>query len=72
VALGSAQLIANRPREAEASFRQDLKRYPHNGWALYGLAESLRRQNRRAEAQAIDAGMRSVWPASQPRPDARY
>ncbi len=72
VALGSAQLIADRPRDAEASFRQDLKRYPHNGWALYGLAEALRRQNRRAEAQAIDAGMRSVWPASQPRPDARY
>ncbi len=72
VALGSAQLIANRPRDAEASFRQDLKRYPHNGWALYGLAESLRRQNRRAEAQAIDAGMRSVWPAAQARPDSRY
>jgi tetratricopeptide (TPR) repeat protein len=72
VALGSAQLLANRPKDAEASFREDLKRYPHNGWALYGLAEALRRQGRRAEAAALDAGMRSVWPTAQPRPDTRY
>lgn len=73
VALGSAQLLANRPKDAEASFREDLKRYPHNAWAMYGLAESLRRQNRRTEAAAIAAGLRSVLPqALTERPDARY
>lgn len=73
VALGSAQLIANRPRDAEASFRQDLKRYPNNGWALYGLAEALRRQNRRAEALRAQADFRAAWPGGDLlRPDARY
>ena len=31
----------------------DLARYPANGWALYGLAASLRRQHRAAEAGQV-------------------
>lgn len=72
-ALGSAQLLANRPREAEASFRKDLQRYPHNAWALYGLAEALRRQNKRTDGMDRHAEFRAAWQAADvPRPDLRY
>lgn len=72
-ALGAALLLAGRPAEAEQVFREDLVRYPANGWALYGLAESLRRQGRRAEAQRALAEYRAAWAlADRVRPDARF
>jgi len=39
--LGAALLDAKRPAEAEAVYREDLKRNPNNGWALHGLAQAL-------------------------------
>lgn len=72
-ALGGALLLAGRAREAEQVFREDLKRYPANGWALYGLAESLRRQARRTQAERIAAEFARVWQAAGDiRPDSRY
>jgi tetratricopeptide (TPR) repeat protein len=72
-ALGAALLLANRAAEAERVFREDLARFPANGWALYGLAESLRRQGRRAEARRVQAQFRAAWAqADLARPDARY
>jgi tetratricopeptide (TPR) repeat protein len=47
--LGAALLKAGRPAAAEAVYREDLRRYPANGWALYGLAQAL-------AAQGQDAG----------------
>lgn len=47
--LGAALLAAGKPAEAEAAYREDLKRNPANGWALYGLATAL-------DAQKRDAG----------------
>jgi tetratricopeptide (TPR) repeat protein len=41
-AWGAALLKANRPAAAEVVYREDLKRFPENGWALYGLAQALR------------------------------
>jgi tetratricopeptide (TPR) repeat protein len=35
--LGAALLAAGRPAEAEAVYREDLRRHPKNGWALHGL-----------------------------------
>jgi tetratricopeptide (TPR) repeat protein len=43
-ALGAILLEADRPGQAEAVYRVDLEQYPSNGWSLYGLSESLRRQ----------------------------
>jgi tetratricopeptide (TPR) repeat protein len=40
-ALGAVLLAAGRAREAEAVYLEDLRRNPENGWALYGLAQSL-------------------------------
>lgn len=59
--LGLAFLKADRAREAERVYRADLERYPDNGWALYGLAQSVRAQNRRSEASEIEARFRQAW-----------
>src|SRR5262249_59481234 len=40
--LGAQLLIAGRAAEAEAVYREDLRRNPRNGWALYGLAAALK------------------------------
>lgn len=59
--LGAALLAAGRPRDAEKVFRDDLARYPENGWALAGLADSLSRQGRSAEAAATRERQRAAW-----------
>jgi tetratricopeptide (TPR) repeat protein len=73
VELASVQLLAGRARDAERSARADLARHPANGWALYVLAESLKRQGRAAEAQCVKAQYETAWAqADLPRPDVRY
>jgi tetratricopeptide (TPR) repeat protein len=47
--------------EAEAVYREDLRRHPENGWSLHGLAECLRRSGRADEAAAVDARFRVAW-----------
>jgi len=44
--LGRAQLAAGRPEEAEATYRKNLEHYPRNGWAMFGLMESLKAQGK--------------------------
>jgi tetratricopeptide (TPR) repeat protein len=44
--LGAALLAAGRASDAERVFTEDLRRNPNNGWALYGLAASLKAQGR--------------------------
>ena len=60
-ALGAALLQAGRAAEAEAVYREDLRRNPENGWSLFGLAQSLRAQGKSAEAGAEDARFRRAW-----------
>ncbi len=48
--LGAELLEAGKPAGAEAVFREDLKRHPDNGWALYGLGQALAAQKRDAVA----------------------
>ncbi len=72
-ALGGALLLAGDAVGAERMFRADLERFPDNGWALYGLAESLRRQQRPGEAALAEMRFRTAWIGADPRPpDARY
>jgi tetratricopeptide (TPR) repeat protein len=59
--LGMLLLRADRAAEAEQAFRQDLKRFPDNGWSLRGLELALRRQGRSKEADRINARFRTVW-----------
>jgi tetratricopeptide (TPR) repeat protein len=63
--LGAALMDAKRPAEAEAVYREDLKRQPGNGWALHGLAQALEAQGRDAEpmkAQFMQAWRRADTP----------
>jgi len=46
---GSTLLAMKEPVKAEVAFREDLVIYPENGWALFGLAESLRAQGKPAD-----------------------
>jgi tetratricopeptide (TPR) repeat protein len=59
--LGAALLKANQNAEAEQVYREDLKRFPENGWSLFGLAQALRAQGKNAEATAVDARFRKAW-----------
>jgi tetratricopeptide (TPR) repeat protein len=46
--LGAALLETGRPVEAEAVYRADLKKHPHNGWSLIGLGQALGAQGKPA------------------------
>jgi hypothetical protein len=59
--LGAVLLAAGRPADAEAVFREDLKRNPENGWSLYGLTQSLQARKADAEAAATDARFQKAW-----------
>jgi tetratricopeptide (TPR) repeat protein len=59
--LGGVLLDANRATDAEVVFREDLRRHPNNGWSLYGLAKSLEKQGKRAEAHWARQGFRNAW-----------
>jgi tetratricopeptide (TPR) repeat protein len=61
--LGALLLAAGRSADAEAVYRQDLAKYPENGWSLFGLGESLRAQDRAADADAIMDRFRAAWSA---------
>ncbi len=59
--LGKVSLKAGRAAEAEKVLREDLKRFPDNGWSLQTLAEALQQQNRKAEAEAVSKRARKIW-----------
>jgi tetratricopeptide (TPR) repeat protein len=59
--LGAALLAAGRPAEAEAVYREDLRQYPSNGWALFGLTQSLRAQGRAEEAAEAQRRFEQAW-----------
>lgn len=58
---GQALLDAKRWKEAEGVYREDLRRNPNNGWALFGLAESLEGQGRAAEAAQVRQRFQKAW-----------
>jgi tetratricopeptide (TPR) repeat protein len=62
--LGAALLKAGRTFEAELVYRADLERNRENGWALCGLAESLRKQGKRADAEAAQKRFAKAWSAA--------
>ena len=59
--LGAALLKAGRAEDAETVYHDDLRRHPENGWALYGLAQSLRAQARNDEATAVQDRFGKAW-----------
>jgi tetratricopeptide (TPR) repeat protein len=59
--LGAALLEAGKAKEAEAVYRDDLKRHPENGWSLFGLAKALRGQNLAKQAAPVEARFTKAW-----------
>ncbi|QDW67428.1 hypothetical protein [Luteimonas granuli] len=59
--LGAVLLAAGRAAEAEAVYREELRRNPDNGWSLFGLAESLRAQRKADEATEIERRLAEAW-----------
>ena len=59
--LGAELIRAGRATEAEGVYRDDLGRHPGDGWALRGLAESLKVEGRGDEAAAVDAKFWEAW-----------
>jgi tetratricopeptide (TPR) repeat protein len=59
--LGAVLLDAGRAPQAEAVYREDLRRNPNNGWALFGLAQSLRAQGKTAEAADTERAFQTAW-----------
>ena len=59
--LGAVLLEAGHPAEAEQAYREDLARFPDNGWSLYGLMESLRAQEKTKEATRAKQRFRQAW-----------
>src|SRR5215831_17053140 len=60
--LGAVLMKQQRFAEAEQVYRDDLARLPENGWSLFGLAESLRKQNKNADEVAkTQAKFEKVW-----------
>ena len=59
--LGAALVKAGRNAEAEKVYRQDLRRFPENGWSLFGLAQALRAQKKDTEAAAVEVRFHRAW-----------
>ncbi len=69
-ALGALLLAADRAAEAEAVYRADLVRHPHNAWSLLGLQQALGQQNRTAEAHELHDRVRMAWSRADVQPEA--
>jgi tetratricopeptide (TPR) repeat protein len=60
-ALGAMLLHDGRGAAAEAVYRDDLRRWPDNGWALHGLAASLAAQGKKDDAAKARERFDAVW-----------
>ena len=59
--LGAALLLAGNLRDAEGVFREDLERHPRNARSLFGLHDSLVKQNQDADAAWVRRAFEEAW-----------
>lgn len=59
--LGAALLDAGRAKDAEGVYREELRDLRDNGWALFGLWQSVRAQGRPADADDIRKRFDRAW-----------
>jgi tetratricopeptide (TPR) repeat protein len=59
--LGAALLKDGRAKDAEGVYREELQYLHDNGWALFGLWQSVRAQGRTAEAKEIRERFDRAW-----------
>lgn len=59
--LGAVLLDADQPERAETAYREDLEKFPDNGWSLFGWMQALRAQDKTEEAQEVRQRFREAW-----------
>ena len=59
--LGATLLRTGKAQDAELVYREDLRRHPENGWALFGLTQSLAAQHKDADAQLTRMRFDAAW-----------
>ena len=57
----SIYLRANRLADAERVYREDLAKFPENGWSLLGLAQSLESQGYEDDAAPVRERFAKAW-----------
>jgi len=60
--LGPVLIDAGRPADAEAVYREDLKRHPKNGWSLLGLSQALAAQGK--QSREVTEEFERAWARS--------
>ena len=60
-ALGAILLRDKQPEAAEKVYREDLRRWPDNGWSLHGLAQTLEFLGKKTEAAKVQGRFQEVW-----------
>jgi len=60
-ALGAALLRDGQAAAAERVYREDLRRWPENGWSLHGLASSLTALGKPEDAARVKQRFESAW-----------
>jgi hypothetical protein len=66
--LGAVLLSAGKASEAAAVFRDDLRRWPDNGWSLHGLALALEKEGEATEAAAVRKQFAAAWKHADMQP----
>jgi predicted Zn-dependent protease len=59
--LGAVLLAGGRAAQAEAVYREDLRRNPANGWSLQGLFRSLDAEGKTRAAAAEKKRFEDAW-----------
>jgi len=59
--LGKALMRAGKPADAERIYREDLDRFPANGWSLFGLYQSLEAQAKSRDAAQVKLQFDRAW-----------
>jgi tetratricopeptide (TPR) repeat protein len=69
-ALGALLMADERYAEAEAVYREDLRRNRDNGWSLTGLQLALQKQKRESEAEGLSMRLASAFNYADTRPSS--
>ncbi|MCB9855157.1 MAG: hypothetical protein H6818_05665 [Phycisphaerales bacterium] len=59
--LGAVLLSEGRHDEAAVAYQADLKKWPENGWSLYGMRRCMEMAGNTKEAAAYDKRFHAVW-----------
>ena len=59
--LGAILIEAGKYEEAERIYRENLSEIPDNGWGLFGLRQSLLKQNKKVEAAEVEKRFNEAW-----------